>query len=421
MNRWWESPEFMRGNDDHGLPDNLVKEAMDKELASFKERGVYQAVPRTSMEQCSNPVMLSTKWVLKNKGTKAKPEAKARLVAREFVSKALDKDSVFSGTPGLAAMRLLVSRTVTQPQDKPLNYRLMVMDIKTAFLYGDAVRELFIELPANDPAAKDGDKVGRLIKSLYGTRDAPQRWAEECGRALREIGFRESTVTPSVFTHTERDIMLTLHVDDFLVSAEEGQLLWLKSELEKRYELKATLVGPEQHHAKEAEYLQRRIRWTDEGIEVESDPRHAQELIKCLGMSNCRVVETPMTAEDFKDEVQVKKPELEEPLEPHAASRYRRGTALSVYLAQDRPDLSASSCHLSRHMQSPTIKDEEKLRRVARYLRGKPRGVLKYPYQEFTDEITVQTDSDWATDVRSRRSHSGGVVLRGGALADALE
>ena len=110
MNRWWESPEYMRGGDDHGFPDHLVKEAMDKELASFRERGVYVVVPRSRLAECQNPVMLSTKWVIKNKGSASKFEAKARLVAREFVSKDSDKDTLYAATPGLSAMRVLLSR-----------------------------------------------------------------------------------------------------------------------------------------------------------------------------------------------------------------------------------------------------------------------------------------------------------------------
>ena len=122
-----------------------------------------------------------------------------------------------------------------------------------------------------------------------------------------------------------------------------------------------------------------------------------------------------MEDEEVKD-----KPELNEPLTEQATKRYRRGTAIAVYLSQDRPDISAASCHLARRMQSPTVRDEEKLRRVVRYLRGKPRAVMRYDYQPLTTEITVATDSDWANDARSRRSHSGGVITMGGALAQPL-
>ena len=48
--------------------------------------------------------IISTKWVITNKGTEEHPIAKARLVAREFNTR--DKrGELFAGTPILMAMR----------------------------------------------------------------------------------------------------------------------------------------------------------------------------------------------------------------------------------------------------------------------------------------------------------------------------
>ena len=43
----------------------------------------------------------------------------------------------------------------------------MLADVKTAFLYGDARRSLYVELPPEDPLSASGKL------ELYGTRDAP--------------------------------------------------------------------------------------------------------------------------------------------------------------------------------------------------------------------------------------------------------
>ena len=39
-----------------------------------------------------------------------------------------------------------------------------------------------------------------------------------------------------------------------------------------------------------------------------------------------------------------------------------------------------------------------------------------YEWQDDTPDLILMTDSDWANDARSRKSHSGGLVLRGGHL-----
>ena len=59
----------------------------------------------------------------------------------------------------------------------------------------------------------------------------------------------------------------------------KDQLDWFKAELEKRYELtEAHRLGPGPEDDREARVLNRIVRWTDDGIEYEADPRH-QEII----------------------------------------------------------------------------------------------------------------------------------------------
>ena len=63
-----------------------------------------------------------------------------------------------------------------------------------------------------------------LNRALYGTRDAPQLWGEEVKRKMIAMGFISSTLQPSVYYHKEKDIMVVVHVDDFLASGEQDQL-----------------------------------------------------------------------------------------------------------------------------------------------------------------------------------------------------
>merc|ERR1712018_514255 len=75
----------------------------------------------------------------------------------------------------------------------------MLIDVKKAFLYGMIKRRVYIELPAEDPRAKEGNLVGRLLKTMYGTRDAPQVWQEEVQTAMKEIGY-EASLSTRAFT-----------------------------------------------------------------------------------------------------------------------------------------------------------------------------------------------------------------------------
>ena len=305
-------------------------------------------------------------------------------------------------------MKFLLSRLATRrgPGDRRGGQRhAMVMDVKGAFLYGHARRRIYIELPETDPAAKDGSMVGIIERALYGTRDAPQLWQEHARMTLLGLGFRESVVCPSVYVHDGRGVELCLHVDDILAVGDLLDLTWVRSELEKHYTMKATILGP--GHALEATYLGRTIRYEDSGVSLEHNEKHVTDLLETLGMVTCRGVETPIVPEEHRDD------QDDEELDASSASRYRRCAAIVVYLGQDRPDLSVAGCHLARGMATPTTSDWMRLKRVARYVQQYPRLILRYPFQEYTEKAVLMTDSDWGNEVRTRKSHSGGVIMLG--------
>ena len=145
---------------------------------------------------------------------------------------------------------------------------------------------------------KNPNLVARLVKSLYGTRDAPQLWARHVGKTLRGLGYTETKGAPGVYCYKQKDVEITLHVDDFLVVGEEEHLLELKTALGKVYKLKGKVLGADEGDSKEGVYLGRRLQWCDWGIEMEGNPKHIQELLKTTGMESCESVNTPMTAED---------------------------------------------------------------------------------------------------------------------------
>ena len=61
--------------------------------------------------------------------------------------------------------------------------RVMLLDFKRAFLYGACERELYIELPEDDPKKQGGRNVGILLNAMYGMRDAHlcgRSWSRPC-------------------------------------------------------------------------------------------------------------------------------------------------------------------------------------------------------------------------------------------------
>ena len=104
---------------------------------------------------------------------------------------------------------------------------------------------------------------------------------------------------------------------------------------------------------------------------------------------------------------------LEMALDPAAATKYRRAAARCNYLSQDRVDVAHASKEVARGMAHPTLADEQRLKRLIRYLSRRARAQFLYQWQGPTDVVYCYTDSDWAGCVRTRRSTTGGAMMKG--------
>lgn len=119
-------------------------------------------------------------------------------------------------------------------------------------------------------------------------------------------------------------------------TAKEEQSTWMKKQWEKKNELKIHVWGPEEKDEKQVTVLNRILTWTDTGVSYEADPRHAEIVIKHLGLENGKGVTTSGTKEEGRT-----KEDQDKTLEPEQASMYRATTARLNYLAAGRADLDS--------------------------------------------------------------------------------
>ena len=152
------------------IPPPLARAARAEELEVFQDRGVYDVVPRSQMRRGAK--LVGVCWADTNKGSAAIPRIRSRLVCQEYNFGNDASGDMFAPTPPLGATRFLLSNLASRGCAGPGAHRAMLLDFKRAFLYGDCERELFIELPEEDPRRDGGACVGRLRKAMYGTRDA---------------------------------------------------------------------------------------------------------------------------------------------------------------------------------------------------------------------------------------------------------
>ena len=145
---------------------------------------------------------------------------------------------------------------------------------------------------------------------------------------------------------------------------------------------------------------------TSQGWEYEADQRHVDLIIQEIGASDKSTLSHPGGDKKTLEEEGVSKE-----LVGAEATRFRAVAARANYLSSDRPDIQYSVKEVCRRMAQPVEGDWQKLSRLGRYLKGAPRCVLQYPWQEACGPPTGYSDSDWAGDRVSGKSTSGGIVM----------
>ena len=154
--------------------------------------------------------------------------------------------------------------------------------------------------------------------------------------------------------------------------------------------------------------LNRCVEWGPDGIKYEADPRHAEVIVRELRLDkSSSVISTPgakeKVDEDHEDEL----------LDGEWSTRFRRLIAGANFLSIDRPDIQYAVKELSSDMANPCVQHGKGIVRLGKSLKHKPRCIINYNTQQRGLLLNTFTDSDWAGDVRTRKSTSGGMVCIG--------
>ena len=139
-----ENPELQRMTADYSYYDENSWEELDpkqvlkgerEEYDRFCKMGVYEHVSREQAENDDTGKFVKVKWVRVKKGE----GVRCRLVAQELgYGERLDE--LFAGTPSLGSVRMALTHAMKKP-----HHKIMVMDVKCAFLYRDIRRNVYIE------------------------------------------------------------------------------------------------------------------------------------------------------------------------------------------------------------------------------------------------------------------------------------
>jgi hypothetical protein len=384
------------------LPPDLVKQARAEEIKFMLDWGVWKRALITECWAETGKAPIGSKWVDVNKGDATKPQIRSRFVVKEIAT--YKSDDFFAATPPLEALRLLLSMAASSGH----HVKVEVLDARKAHLHAFAKRTVFVQLP---PEVGEPGYCARLVRCLYGTRDAPKCWEAFLAEQLVALGFARGRASSCCYFNAALDVRCIVHGDDFVLTGRAEALDEVKARMHERFLLKELgRLGGGQGELKELRVLNRVIRWTPTGLKYEADPRHAEIVVRGVAGAERSLSAPGTSSKDFEAT-----PGEDQDLPERVARLFRSFAARANYLAMDRPDISQATKELCRRMSAPRSADLRALARVARYLAGAGRVVYEYPWQS-RPVLRVYTDSDFAGCIATRLSTSGGAVMLGDHL-----
>ena len=262
-----------------------MKEARQLEMEYSDKMHVFAKVLTAQCWERTGKAPLKARWVDIDKGTRYR----SRWVAKQF--KGSDSEEWFAATPSIEALRALISLSKSGPKKKAL----MVCEVSRAFFYAPVQHEIYVELCEEaKKTVEDNNMCAKLRMSMYGTKAAAaQNWQKKVQETMATFGFSIGKASPVLFCHPQRSLKTLVRGDDFVVSGEPADLVWMRDELES-----TTMLGDGPGMSKEVKILNGKLcRHDGVGISYEADQKHAEAIIRETGASNLISLQIHMSKE----------------------------------------------------------------------------------------------------------------------------
>ena len=170
-----------------------------------------------------------------------------------------------AATQPLEALRLLLSMCMSEwdndldrERTKRGKWKVMFMDATRAHFHSPVREAIYGDLP---PEESLPGYCARLVKSMYGTRQAAANWEAFYGEVLKDAGFLQGTSNPCLFLHPERRVRVWVHGDDFVMLGIHDDLIWFEKMISAKIAMKKTgFLGPDPSDDKEVTCMNRLIR-----------------------------------------------------------------------------------------------------------------------------------------------------------------
>jgi hypothetical protein len=379
------------------------QDAMEREIKTLQEFGTWELV-----ELPPGRKMIGCKWHLTRKvnADGSQGEYKARLVAKGYSQiEGVDYFETFAPVARIQSIRILLALS------NDLDLEVDQIDIKAAYLNGWMDEEIYMTQPPGYVDRKARQKACRLIRGLYGTKQAGNIWNKSLNTTMVKNGYQRLISDQCVYIRgTTKElatlVIVVVYVDDILVIGHENAKQMRRTIIEAlKSEYNVKEMGPV------SRYLGVLVsRDRAEGLMVVSQRDFAIQVLERFGMMECRQTETPM---EIKADIEPRREDEDRTNQP-----YRSLVGSLMYLTMcTRPDLAHAVGVLSRFLEDPAERHWSMGLRVLKYLKGTVDLGLEFR-KGSEGSIVGYSDSDWVSDQATGRSTRGFVLIVDGNVVN---
>ena len=395
-----------------------IQDSINKEMQGIRDKGVLQDVSQDEWRKLTkeNPrlKLLTTRWVIT---VKENGDLKSRFVAKGYTQRPGEN---YYQTYSPVVDRVSVNVLLNIAAIKGL--KLFSLDISQAFLQAPIDEDVYI---------KHEGKIYKLLRSLYGTKQAARMWNKEITKVLKEYNCKQSKTDPCMFVKFDDEnkpiLFISVSTDDLLVASTKEDWRNLAQFLSTDFQ--GRFITSQLDIENECTSFN--------GIEIKRESNHKISI-------NLNVY-TEKLIEEFRKKLHQIKPRASlpiyksgseyqgreaEPCDQKEITEYQSIIGQMTWLAcNTRPDLSHFTASASRASKNPNKGQLKLVRLSVGYLIANPKmsitfdgtGIDEIRLEAFTDageSKTIFSQNLPRTDATNSRHTSGYVLSMGsGAIA----
>nr|GEW20223.1 putative ribonuclease H-like domain-containing protein [Tanacetum cinerariifolium] len=275
----------------------------------------------------------------------------------------IDYEEVFAPVARKEAIRLFLAYASF------MSFMVYQMDVISTFLYGTIEEEVYVYQPLGFEDLDYPDKVYKVVKALYGLHQDLRAWYETLANYLLDNGFQRRKIDQTLFIKRQKAFE-KLMKDKFQMSS-MGELAF---------------------------FLGLQVKQKKDGIFISQD-KYVAEILRKFGLTDRKSASTPIDTE---------KPLLKDPdCEDVDVQTYISMIGSLMYLTSSRLDIMFVVCAYARCQVTPTASHLHAVKRIFRYLKGKPYLSLWY-LKDSPFNLVAYSDSDYAGASLDKKFTTGG-------------